>query len=296
MVCCYKDKSKDKTTGYIFPASAICLFIASSFFLNYVNWSEPVGAPLEVGVIQPNTPIEEKWKLEYQNSLITKLATLSEQLSKESKSELIIWPETALPLYTQQTNQSFWQSIKPQGAEILTGIMDSPNSNGRDEIYNAAVLTCKGGVPTVYRKAHLVPFGEYLPLRFLFNWVLEYLHRQMAGDATVLVNISEDAWFGDSFAPHQRKQMAQMRAAELARPLVRSANSGPSLFIDVKGRVLLQTAQFEVAAVSHLVQPYDGDTLFKRFGNWVIYLSLFVLLLLFFVSRVGETGAVKKNE
>ena len=322
MVFCYKNKIKDIRIGYIFPTSAIFLFVASSFFLKYVNWGEPVGSPLQVGVIQPNTPIEEKWKPDYQSTLITKLASLSEQLSKESKSDLIIWPETALPLYTHQTNQSFWQSVKPQGAEILTGIMDSPNPNDRDEIYNAAVLTCKGGTPTVYRKAHLVPFGEYLPLRFLFNWVLEYLqlpmsdlsswegtqsldcgesikiglsicyedafsneHRKMAGDATMLVNISEDAWFGDSFAPHQRKQMAQMRAAELARPLVRSANSGPSLFIDVKGRVLLQTAQFEVAAVSHSVQPYAGVTLFKRFGNWVIYLSFFVLLLLLFVSR-----------
>ena len=113
-------------------------------------------------------------------------------------------------------------------------------------------------------------------------------HRQMVGDATMLVNISEDAWFGDSFAPHQRKQMAQMRAAELARPLVRSANSGPSLFIDVKGKVVLQTAQFEVAAVSHSVQPHTGNTLFKRFGNWIVYLSLLVLLILFFVSRALE--------
>jgi len=239
---------------------------------------------------------------------------LSRRLKQEKGSQLIIWPETALPLNVQQTNASFWASVTPEGSEVLAGVMDSPNVNDRNEIYNAALLTCNGQEPIVYRKQHLVPFGEYLPLRFMFNWVLEYLqlpmsdlsswdgvqtldcgesikiglsicyedafaneYRQSVGDATVLVNISEDAWFGDSFAPHQRKQMAQMRAAELARPLVRSANSGPSLFIDTKGEILIETAQFEVAIESYSVQPHMGETPYKRFGNWVVLLSMFVL-------------------
>jgi len=105
--------------------------------------------------------------------------------------------------------------------------------------------------------------------------------------------LRKDAWFGDSLAPHQRQQMAQMRAAELARPLVRSANSGPSLIIDVKGSVVAQTAQFEVVAQSFSVQPHDGQTLFKRFGNWFVLFAFIALLLLKVVLIQGnkETGA-----
>ena len=310
------------------PVSVFVMSLSASFLLSYVEWSQPIGRVVQVGIVQPNTPIEEKWKASYQTNLISKLASLSQQLNQQTQTDLIVWPETALPLYVQQTNKTFWDSVTPSGAEILTGIMDSPNSDNLEEIYNAALLTCQGSAPKVYRKSHLVPFGEYLPLRFLFNWVLEYLelpmsdlsswngaqsldcgeslkiglsicyedafaaeYRASVGDATMLVNISEDAWFGDSFAPHQRQQMAQMRAAELSRPLVRSANSGPSLVIDVKGQVVAKTAQFEVAADSFPVQPHDGDTLFKRFGNWFVFLSAFVLLLLF-----GSQYYLKRNQ
>lgn len=312
LASCIVGKKKD----YFFPLITTLSLVTASFTLSSVNWSEAIGKPLQVGVVQPNTPIEEKWKSEYLNSLITKLASLSKQLRQEKNSQLIIWPETALPLNVQQTDSSFWSSVTPAGAEILTGIMDSPNPNDYNEIYNAGLLTCNAKEPIVNRKQHLVPFGEYLPLRSLFNWVLEYLqlpmsdlsswngaqsldcgeaikiglsicyedafaneYRHSVGDATMLVNISEDAWFGDSFAPHQRKQMAQMRAAELARPLVRSANSGPSLFINTKGKVFAQTEQFEVAIASYSVQPHTGDTPYKRFGNWVVFLSMLVLIL-----------------
>jgi len=287
-----------------------------SNFMSFLEWSQPVGEPLSVGVVQPNTPIDIKWQRSYQTELIGKLASLSNRLNVPSNKpvDLIVWPETALPLYVQQTSADFWRSVTPLGSALLTGIMDRPNSNDSNEIYNAAVLNCDGQLPTVYRKSHLVPFGEYLPLRFLFNWVLEYLelpmsdlsswrgtqtlscgdnisvglsicyedafaneYRKTVGDATMLVNISEDAWFGDSLAPHQRMQMAQMRAAELARPLVRSANSGPSMLIGVQGRVLNQTAQFSVESAVFTVQPHEGDTPFKRFGNWLVYLALLIL-------------------
>ena len=318
LVKCLKDKEKN----YYFSLFNTLLLVMISFALTYVNWSKPIGQPLEVGVVQPNTPIEKKWNSEYLQPLIAKLASLSKQLREEKGAELIVWPETALPLNVQQTDRSFWSSVTPPGSEILAGMMDSPNASDRSEIYNAALLTCDGEEPTIYRKQHLVPFGEYLPLRFMFNWVLEYLqlpmsdlsswnsaqildcgesikiglsicyedafaneYRQSVGDATILVNISEDAWFGDSFAPHQRKQMAQMRAAELARPLVRSANSGPSLFVNAKGELLVETKQFEVAVESYSVQPHTGDTPYKRFGNWIIFLSVFVLLLCLFKIR-----------
>ena len=86
-------------------------------------------------------------------------------------------------------------------------------------------------------------------------------------------------------APHQRLQMAQMRAKELARPLIRSANTGPSVFIDERGKLVDQTEQFKAQALVQRIQPMQGDTLFARFGNWVIWFSVIWLLVLKFVQR-----------
>jgi apolipoprotein N-acyltransferase len=304
----------------------ICISVVALLALlaNPIKWSEPVGEALAVGIVQPNTPIEKKWRANYRDGLLTRLAQESAKLKSEASVDLIIWPETALPLYLQQTDNSFWQSMVPRNTALLTGLMDSPSlaSGSLVESYNAAVLLCPDDKPQLYRKRHLVPFGEYLPLRFLFNWVLEYLDLPMSdfsswkgqqklacnnginlglsicyedafageyqrhvGDATLLVNISEDAWFGDSLAPHQRLQMAQMRARELARPLLRSANSGPSVVISEQGEVLAQTQQFKAQSLSYTVQPRIGDTLFKQFGNWVIYISLIFLVAVFIFFR-----------
>lgn len=304
--------------------ASIGVLLLSTWWLNSVEWTQAVGRPLSVGVVQANVDINSKWFSSKRDELINRYRSLSQKIKLDidaegtnKKLDLVVWPETALPLYVQQTNDEFWQSVTPEGAALLTGIVDSPSLNSLadrslDESYNAAVLSCEGQTQ-LYRKRHLVPFGEYLPLRFLFNWVLEYLqlpmsdlsswqgnqrltcgdiklglsicyedafaseYRQHVGDATVLVNISEDAWFGDSFAPHQRMQMAQMRARELGRPLVRSANSGPSLFIDQRGEVQALTEQFSVQIMSREVQPYTGDTLYKRFGNWCVVLCFLVL-------------------
>jgi len=308
--------------AYLASAGTVVALLMVSYALTYIDWSQPTGEPITVGVVQPNTPIEEKWQPQYQTQVINKLARMSHQLHEKTKTDLIVWPESALPLYYQQTNEEFWQSVTPPNSAILSGILDSPSpANAEiDHVYNAAVLNCEGEQPLLYRKQHLVPFGEYTPLRFLFNWVIEYLNLPMSdmsawqgaqslscgdklkiglsicyedafaaeyrdnlGDATILVNISEDAWFGDSLAPHQRTQMAQMRAAELARPLVRSANSGPSLIIDSKGHVLKSTAQFKDQSFSHEVQPHVGDSLFKRLGIWVIWLCFLMLGLLWFI-------------
>ena len=102
-----------------------------------------------------------------------------------------------------------------------------------------------------------------------------------------MVNISEDAWFGDSLAPHQRAQMAQMRARELARPMIRSSNPGPSFVIDQLGSVQTITEQYLVASFAEMVQPHTGDTPFKRFGNWIIYLSFLIVVVSLVMNRRG---------
>jgi len=273
----------------------VSLLFIGSFFLDQYSWSEPVGEPQKIGIVQANVPINNKWQSSVRSELISNYQNLSHKLAHEYQVDLLVLPETALPLYQQQTDLNFWRNMTPPNTALLTGILDSPStSGGARESYNAAILSCDGSTQ-IYRKTHLVPFGEYLPLRFLFNWVLEYLELPMSdfsswsGEQSLacgdIVNISEDAWFGDSLAPHQRRQMAQMRARELSRPMVRSANSGPSLFINEKGELLEQTAQFVEATLVRNVQPHDGDSPFKRYGNWIIWFSMFVSLLVGLISR-----------
>lgn len=301
----------------LIPSLLIALIIASGYLLDKIQWSNHSGRAITVGVVQGNVPINEKWQAAYRDGVIAKLRSLSLQLlSRQTASnmplDLLVWPETALPIYHQQTDDDFWDSIVPNGLPLLTGIVDSPQYS---ETYNAAILYCDGK-KQIYRKQHLVPFGEYLPMRFALNWLLDYLQlpmsdftsgqqnrnlgcsetvkiglsicyedafasevRNAVGDATVLVNISEDAWFGDSLAPHQRLQMGQMRARELARPMVRSANSGPSAFIDERGRVIAQTPQFTALALAQSIQPMTGTTPYKKFGSWAVLLSLLVCVV-----------------
>jgi len=154
-----------------------------------------------------------------------------------------------------------------------------------------------------------VPFGEYLPLRALFSWVLDYLQLPMSdfsawqgkqaiecnglkislsicyedafsskiannlGDGEVLINISEDAWFGRSIAPHQRQQMAQMRAQETARPILRGSNTGPSTFVSYKGEIIQETPMFKQQVLIAEVQPRVGETPYVKYGLWIIFLS-----------------------
>ena len=291
--------------------------------LNQLDWSEDSGQPLNIGLVQGNIPIELKWQADQRDSFIRLYADQSRMLHEQSPIDLFVWPETALPLYRQQTDQAFWNAITPPASAVLTGIMDQVKEN---EFYNAAVLSC-GDQQQVYRKRHLVPFGEYLPLRFLFGWVLDYLQfpmsdfsswqdtqlldcpgninlslsicyedafgsewRHSIDDSTILVNISEDAWFGDSLAPHQRLQMAQMRAREFSKPLVRSANTGPSVVIDQRGNVLASTEQFVQQSISYRIQPQTGKTWYQRFGNWIIILSFVVLIIVFTKNKVRKNA------
>jgi len=308
----------------VVPVCAILLIAISSYFLNQVQWSQPDGSAVEIGILQGNVDLEEKWSAQHRQKVLQDYSRLGRELASLKDIDLLVMPETALPLYLHQLDQQFWRDFGLDNVALLTGVLEADFSKSADQadIYNAAVLVCDGQ-NQVYRKRHLVPFGEYLPLRFLFNWVLEYLQfpmsdmaswqgeqalkcgeklniglsicyedafsgelQQYSGEATVLVNISEDAWFGDSLAPHQREQMAQMRARELSRPMIRSANSGPSTFIDERGRIVKRSAQFEVVSMSHSVQPQTGRTPFKRYGEWVVYLCLLGLLALI-VHRIA---------
>jgi len=209
---------------------------------------------------------------------------------------------------------------KNGGATLLTGL---PVMSEEDdsEYYNGVVrvgVNDTGEVSTqIYRKSHLVPFGEYIPLKSVLGGLLDILQVPMAnfsrgtvkqpllevGDnkigmsicyedafgeeviralpaASLLVNVSNDAWFGDSFAPHQHLQMARMRSIETARPMLRATNNGVSAVIDHRGKLLATSPQFEIAVLDGEIQPQQGATPYVRVGNWPVLFGLLVTLFI----------------
>lgn len=314
----------------ICAALGIALVACTGFVLKDVPWSQVAGKAHDIVLVQGNIPIQQKWQASYQNTLFTRYSTEIHQY----KADLVILPETALPVYLDQTNAHFWQQLQGQNNAILSGIIERDFQS--NQIFNSAVLSCNDNSKNndnnnrnsdlqIYQKQHLVPFGEYLPLRKYFSWVLDYLQLPMSDfssgsrtgtrqnelrqkelsceglninvsicyedafasgmrnslsdSSAILVNISEDAWFGDSLAPHQRVQMAQMRAQELSRPMLRSANSGPSTYINHQGKVLASTKQFTKESLLVSVSPRTGKTPFVRFGLWIVWLSFAFLVI-----------------
>jgi apolipoprotein N-acyltransferase len=181
----------------------------------------------------------------------------------------------------------------------------------------------------VYVKRHLVPFGEYFPVpSFIRSWMrlmslpytdavpgaadqppfdvegervaiticyedvfgAEQLH--YLPEATLLVNVSNDAWFGDSIAPHQHLQIARVRAAEAGRYMLRATNTGVTAVIDSRGRVTKTVPQFEAAVLKETVRGYTGATPYARVGNWLA-IGLAVLALV--AVRITATLALRRR-
>ncbi len=277
-----------------------------------IEWVRPAGKPLQVTLIQGNVPLDSKWQLENRSAIINRYLALS---ADAPRSDLIIWPESAVPAYLDEIDSGYIESLRriSQSARVdfLIGVVE--RDKDKRHYYNSVVSISPQ--PGIYRKRHLVPFGEYPPLEPLFIWLMRNLQIPMSDfsagpvdqppllaagqkigisvcyedgfgeeviralpQASLLVNVSEDAWFGDSFAPHQRLQMARMRALETGRPMLRAANTGPSAAIDHRGEVLARSPQFQEYVLTAAVQPMQGGTPYVRFGNWpVVLLLIFVL-------------------
>jgi len=322
----------------IVTVAAFVLLWAGAGVLWQLDWSEPNGEPITASLIQGNVPQNLKWRADQRGPTID----LYTRLSREHwDSDLVIWPETALPAYFHQA-KTFLQGMAREaqdngGATLLVGLPVVSESDST-EYYNAVVrvgVAGEEGQPSqVYRKSHLVPFGEYIPFQSVLGKLLDILQvpmanfsrgavtqplltlidKKVAGDkaleennvpveqkrntqkisvsicyedafgeevirnlpeATLLVNVSNDAWFGDSFAPHQHLQMARMRSMETSRPMLRATNNGVSAMIDHKGDVLTTSPQFEVAVLNGAVQPQSGATPYVRLGNWPVLIGLF---------------------
>jgi apolipoprotein N-acyltransferase len=269
-----------------------------------ISFEQTTQANARISLLQGNIEQSLKWD---PKRFETTLATY-EKLVRDAKGELIILPETAIPQLLHRVPPEYIERLQTIAKEKNANLLIGVPLEEKDRYYNAAISL---GVepPQQYRKVHLVPFGEYMPLQGVLGWFyrnfqipmsnfaagdanqpLMKLNGQTLGisicyedafardvhrtlpDATLLVNISNDAWFGKSAAAEQHLQLAQMRAIEQARPMVRANNTGITAVIDAKGRVTQRIDSFQTGILEATVQGAKGYTPYMAWGDLPILL------------------------
>ena len=291
-------------------AFVILLIAVSGYFLQFISWTKETGKTLSVVLIQPNTDQNKKWSPADRQSIFDQLQGQTEAYWG---ADLIIWPEAAIPATPQRASEFLGyidRLAKVNQTALLTGI---PTYNLRNGNYYNSVLAL-GTASGQYDKTRLVPFGEYVPLEGTLRGLIRFFDLPMSSfslgereqpplrvageamataicyeivypdlvarisrDATLLLTVSNDAWFGRSFAPQQHMQMARMRAIENAKPMLRGTSNGVTAIVDYRGRVVKQIAQFSAGELSGNIAPRAGKTVFSQTGSWpVVILALLI--------------------
>jgi len=289
--------------------ACIVVLVVSGFLLKAVEWTKPVGPPLSVALLQGNISQSIKWSPEIAGKTITQYLEMIEQ----SKAQLIVLPETALPVIAQQLDLSTVERMAAHGKQnqgnVLVGLVQYDAVN--QTYFNSAISF--GTAPLqAYSKSHLVPFGEFIPFKAIFGWIYrdwlniplsdlsrggnqmpmqlanqhvavnicyedvfgEEIIRQLPA-ATLLVNMSNDAWYGQSFAADQHMQFSQARALETGRMMLRATNTGATAIIDQHGMVLAHAPHDTQVVLEGKAQGYEGTTPYIYWGNWPFILLSF---------------------
>lgn len=280
--------------------AGIVVLLVSGWGLRLPEWTQPTGPPTSVALVQGNIAQEMKWRPEKTAQTLARYA----ELIAAHPAQLIVLPETALPLFEYELPPAYRDMLvqlgRQNGGDIIVGL---PTGSPRGAYYNSALSF--GAAPTqAYHKFHLVPFGEYIPMKPLWGWIIEVLHiplsdfargsptqrpLQVGGQAvamnicyedvfgeeiirqlpaaSVLANVSNVAWFGDSLALWQHGQISQMRALETGRMMLRATNTGLTAVIDHKGVMRAHLQPFREGVLQDTVTGFSGSTPYVRWGN-----------------------------
>jgi apolipoprotein N-acyltransferase len=301
--------------------AALTLIIVAGLLLKAVEWTAPFGKPIMVALLQGNIAQDTKWSADKAQSTIEQYLVMLQA----SKADLIILPETALPVIASQLDVDVKKRLSDFGKKhnFIVGMVeyseDSTKSiasgNTFGEYFNSAFGFSDSKIQS-YAKNHLVPFGEFIPLKQVFGWIYrdwlnmplsdlsrggtqqqpmtlagqnigvnicyedvfgEEIARQLPA-ATMLVNVSNDAWYGQSYASDQHMQFSQARAIETGRYMLRATNTGATVAIDNHGYVLAHAPHDEQATLNVQAQGFSGSTPYVRWGNWPFIVFCFGIL------------------
>lgn len=307
--------SRQRLQSLANPGVAAIILLCMAALYSGIRWhavietlAKPATDSMVMGVVQGNIDQSEKWSPENQQRTVAMYLDHSRTLYTAKRPELVVWPETALPFYPQTFRDigSLQGFVAQYDTALLTGApWFEIISRSRKDIryYNSAqLLEPRGIFNGSYYKSHLVPFGEYVPLKKLlpflaplveavgdfspgrveqpldwrgarvgvlicFESIFPDIGRQWSKcGANVLVNLTNDAWYGKSSAPYHSMVMSVFRAVENRRSVVRSANTGISGFIDPLGRVQQPSPIFTSWARAEDVVLMNGQTVFVRWG------------------------------
>ena len=291
------------------PALVAGLILAAGVGLLGVAWTAPVGEPVRVALLQPNIEQSLKWRPE----MLQRWLEVNLSMLRDNPAQLVVLPETTIPLLIDHLPPDYREALARtaagHGGDVIFGTFVRDDA-GR--IFNAAV-SLDSAPPAFYAKQHLVPFGEYSPP--LFSWFYALASIPMADqtrgaarqppmalagqkvavnicyedvfgeelirslpEATLLLNLSNLAWYGDSFAQPQHLQIARLRALETGRPMLRSTNTGMTALVAPDGRVEAVLPAFAAGALHVAVRGYQGLTPYARWGNWAAVLAALAVL------------------
>ena len=288
------------------PIAVVALVIAFivPMSISGHDWTRAVGPKIPVAAVQGAISQDSKWQ---ENNREATLVRYSHLTTSAWGARLIIWPEAAIPEVANEI-QDYLHALqaagKEHGADFAIGLL---NYQPETEQYRNGLLVLSDSGGGWYYKRRLVPFGEFFPVpRFIRSWMrlmslpysdltpgednqpvlnaagqplgLTICYEDAYGSqqlsvlrkATLLINVTNNAWYGDSTAPHQHLQISRMRALEAGRYLVRAANDGITAAIGPHGEIVARLPQFQEAVLRTEVQPMTGLTPYARFGNYPV--------------------------
>jgi apolipoprotein N-acyltransferase len=285
--------------------AAVPAFLAA---YGYLQAQRPHAYPfpvLHVGLAQGGVDQSLKWNPDYQRETLDIYRVLTQE-ARGQGAQVIVWPETAAPFFYG------WEGPLSREVETIAASAEVPlvfgapwfdPADGGKYFNSVFLLSGKGVAKGRYDKRHLVPFGEYMPLRRVFFFMKKLtvgeddftsgtgpvvlrvagrpagisvcyeavfpglLRESVRSGAELFVNVTNDAWFGDTVAPHQHLAMARMRSVEFRRPMVRAANAGVSAFIDARGEITATLGLFRRGAIAAPVRPNGSVTIYAKTGE-----------------------------
>ncbi len=327
-------------TRWLSAAGALLLAVALFGFVRLEGLADPGPSSVDVRIVQPSIPQDQKWIPENRERIFSSYLEMSQRdwstSGREGAERLIVWPESAVPFLLTSSPEAIVRiaNVLNGRASFATGAIRAENGQNGPAYFNSVYLFAPDGtVQDAYDKVRLVPFGEYLPLEGVLQWLgirqlvtapgafepgfrhktletpgglrflpmicYEVIFPEIARSSVerpdFFLNVTNDAWFGHTPGPFQHLAQARMRAVEQGVPLIRAANTGISAVFDAKGREIGRITLGEAGVLDVAVPGKTSATYYSLYGNLGFWFLEFVLLLLLLLQLYNRHSRQNRN-